>query len=403
MRLIKGTALLRLDFNTEDDWRMRAVLPTIKFLLKNGCKIVILSHRGRPHSAAAASRGKPFRLEAELRKLSLKKDAAALARLLGRKVAFIRHFDFARIKRVIAKSPRGSVFLLENLRFLKGEEKNDPKLARSLASLGDFYVNDAFAVDHRVNASLVAITKFLPSYAGLELEAEIAHLSRIIARPKRPLVMIVGGAKVSDKLGVLRYFRNKADWFLLGGGPANTMLAARGMDVKISLRDKDGDVAAISAIAKYPNLELPVDYRWRAEAIVDVGPKSCAAFKKKIAAAKTIVWSGPFGLIDVRPYDKGSRSVAKAIAENHRALSVAGGGETVMFLKRICLDKKFTFISTGGGAMLDFLAGQKLPGIEALKKHRHPEPREGSRAMMKNQGDFPRRRRSSPRAARCSK
>jgi 3-phosphoglycerate kinase len=352
MRLIKGTALLRLDFNTEDDWRMKAVLPTIKFLLKNGCKIVILSHRGRPIGAD--------------KKFTLKEDASVLARLLKKKVIFINHFNFGRIKRTVAESRHGSIFLLENLRFSRGEEENDPKLAEQLASLGDFYVNDAFAVSHRANASIVAITRFLPSYAGLELEAELAHLSRIMVRPKRPLVVAVGGAKVLDKLGVLQYFRNKADWFLLGGESANTMLAVRGMDVKNSLRDEDGAAAAIKAIARYPNLVLPVDYVWRKDAIVDIGPKSCSLFKKKIAAARTIVWSGPFGLIDVRPYEWGSLKIAKAITNNRKALSVAGGGETVMFLRRVRLDKKFTFISTGGGAMLDFLAGKKLPGIVAL-------------------------------------
>jgi phosphoglycerate kinase len=381
------TALLRLDFNTEDDWRMRAVLPTIKFLLKKGCKVIIMSHRGRPQPRSLIQLNK--RMSMADQKLSLKKDAVHLSRLLGRKVTFIDHFDFARIQTGVAVSSRGSLFLLENLRFLPGEEKNDPKLARRLASLGDFYVNDAFAVSHRANASIVAITKFLPSYAGFELEAEIAHLSRIIVRPKRPFVMVVGGAKVADKLGILRYFRNRADKFLLGGGPANTMLSVRGMDVKNSLRDIDGNSAAITAIAKYRNLVLPVDYVWHKDMIVDVGSRSCAADEKMILAAKTIVWSGPFGLIDVRPYDRGSRRIANAIAKNRKALSVAGGGETVMFLKRIHLEKKFTFISTGGGAMLDFLAGKKLPGIEALKNpfsktYRHPESREGSRIMIDN-------------------
>ncbi len=367
------TALLRLDFNTEDDWRMKAVLPTIKFLLKNNCKIVILSHRGRPHSVplSGASRGKPFRLDASSKKLSLRKDARDLARLLKREVVFINHFDFIKIKEQVLAAPQQSIFLLENLRFVKGEEENSSKFARALASLGDFYVNDAFAVSHRANASVTAITRYLSSYAGFELEAEISHLSRVMKCPMRPLVMVVGGAKVSDKLGVLHHFRNKADWFLLGGGPANTMLAVRGIDVKKSLRDDDSDVAAIRNIARYPNLVLPIDYTWCKNAIVDIGPKSRTAFCKRIAAAGTIVWSGPLGLIDVPPYDRGSRAIAEAIAKNRTALSVAGGGETVMFLKKTRLDKKFTFISTGGGAMLDFLAGEKLSGIEALEKGRY--------------------------------
>ena len=235
-------------------------------------------------------------------------------------------------------------------------------MRESLASLGDFYVNDAFAVSHRANASIVAITKFLPSYAGFELEAELTHLSRIMVRPKRPLVVVVGGAKVADKLGVLRYFRKKADWFILGGGPANTHAFCPRHGRKKSLRDTDG-TAAIKAIAKYSNLILPVDYVWHKDMIVDVGPKSCAVFQKKIAGARTIVWSGPFGLIDVRPYDRGSLAIARAIAKNRKALSVAGGGETVMFLRRVRLEKRFTFISTGGGAMLDFLP-EKLPELK---------------------------------------
>ena len=352
--MVRGTALLRLDFNTEDDWRMKAVLPTIKFLLKKGCKIVILSHRGRPQGRVD-------------QRLSLRKDAVDLSRLLKKKVIFIDHFDFARIRKAVAASPARSVFLLENLRFTKGEEKNDPKFARQLASLGNFYVNDAFAVSHRADASVVAITNYLPSYAGLELAAELAYLSRVMVRPKRPLVMVVGGAKVSDKLGVLRYFRTKADWFLVGGGPANTLLAVRGMNVKRSLREQGGDTAAVRKISRYPNLILPVDYVWHKNAIVDIGPATCAAFANKIAGARTIVWSGPLSLIDVKLYERGSRKIAAAIARNRKALSSAGGGETVMFLKKIRLDKKFTFISTGGGAMLDFLAGEKLPGIEALK------------------------------------
>lgn len=364
-RSLAGVGLLRLDFNTEDDWRMRAVVPTIKLLLRNNCKIVILSHRGRPQAHSLVQWRK--RMVGADKKLSLRKDAAQLSRLLKRKIVFVKNFDFTETKKKIEKSPSGSVFLLENLRFVTGEEANERTFAKQLASLGDFYVNDAFAVSHRANASVVAITRFLPSYAGLELEAEIENLSGIMARPSRPFVMVVGGAKVLDKLGVLRYFKKKADWFLLGGGPADTILAARGVDIKKSLRDKDGDKTAIRELARSVRVILPVDYLWKKDAIVDIGPRTGLLFRKKIAAARTILWSGPLGLIDEKPYDRGSRAIAAAVAGNRRAVSVAGGGETVMFLKRIKLAQKFTFLSTGGGAMLDFLAGEKLPGIEALK------------------------------------
>ncbi|MGC9599553.1 MAG: phosphoglycerate kinase [Minisyncoccia bacterium] len=353
-KALAGTALLRLDFNTEDDWRMQAVLPTIKFLLKRSSKIVIASHRGRP---------KGFE-----KKLSLRRDAAILSRLLGRKVLFIDHFRFGEIKRVVAAAPRGSVFLLENLRFVKGEETNDPRFARQLASLADFYVNDAFAVDHRANASLVAITRFLPSYAGLELENEIVSLSRVMQKPKHPMILILGGAKAADKLGVIKYFRAKTDWFLLGGGPANTILFLKGIDVQESVRDRDPkDLKELKAVANYKNIVLPDDFVWHDGMVLDVGPKAVQIFSKKIGEARTILWSGPLGLIEQKRYARGSIAVARAVVRNRRAFSVAGGGETVMFLKKYGLDKKFGFISTGGGAMMDFLAGKKLPGIEALR------------------------------------
>ena len=364
-KALAGTALLRLDFNTEDDWRMRAVIPTIKLLLKTSGRIVIVSHRGRP--------------EGFDKKLSLRGDAAKLSKLLGgRKVTFINYFHFAGIKKQVATARCGSIFLLENLRFLPGEEQNDAKLATALASLADFYVNDAFAVSHRANASVVAITKFLPSYAGIEMENEIKSLGKAIIKPKHPVVLVLGGAKASDKLGVISYFKNKADWFLLGGGCANTILWLKGMDIKSSIKDSDPkELAALKKIVAYKNVVLPTDFVWgdsggdnggeKNSAILDVGPRTARAFGKKIAAARTIIWSGPLGLIEKPAYVNASIAVARAIAKNHKVFSVSGGGETVMFLKQYKLDKKFSFISTGGGAMLDFLAGKKLPGIEALK------------------------------------
>ncbi len=362
-KALVGTALLRLDFNTTDDWRMRAVLPTIKLLLKTAGRIVIISHRGRPVGFD--------------KKLSLRGDAAKLSKLIGgKKVTFIDHFRFAEIKKQVAAAPRGSVFLLENLRFLPGEEKNDVKIARQLASLADFYVNDAFAVSHRANASVVAITKLLPSYAGIEMEREIVLLGKVITKPKHPVVLVLGGAKASDKLGVIAHFKNKADWFLLGGGCANTILRLRGMDIKNSIKDSDPkELAALKKIAVYKNVVLPMDFVWgnggdgNGNAILDVGPKTARMFNKKIMMARTIIWSGPLGLIEKKQYTKASIAVAHAIAKNHKAFSVSGGGETVMFLKQYKLDKKFSFISTGGGAMLDFIAGKKLPGIEALKRN----------------------------------
>jgi len=351
---IAGTALLRLDFNTKDDWRMRAVLPTITLLLKQSSKIVVISHQGRPNGFE--------------KKYSLRKNAATLSRLIGRKVVFIDHFDFKKIARMVQGAPKGSVFLLENLRFMKGEEANSVAFAKQLASLGDFYVNDAFAVSHRANASVTAITKFLPSYAGLELELEITSLSKAMVHPKKPLVLILGGAKAADKLGVIKYFKEKADWFLLGGGPANTIFWINGMDTKKSVRDTDPkDVKEMKNLSHYKSVVLPLDVKWSGGKMLDIGPKTEVLFGKKIAGARTILWSGPLGQIEQAKFAKGSAAVARAIAKNRKAFSVSGGGETVMFLKQYKLDKKFSFISTGGGAMIDFLAGKKLPGIEALK------------------------------------
>ena len=353
-RLLAGTALLRLDFNTKDDWRMKAVLPTIQLLRKRADRVVVISHRGRPAGAE--------------KKFSLRRDAKDLSGFIKHKVVFIDHFRFAEIGERVAHSPRGSVFLLENLRFQKGEERNDPKFAKALASLGDFYVNDAFAVSHRANASVAAITKFLPSYAGIELENEMRSLGRAMIKPRRPLILILGGAKAGDKLGVIKYFKNKTDWFLLGGGPANTILSIKGIDVQNSVRDRDPkDLKALRKIADYGNIVVPDDFVWYDGKIWDMGRKAVQIFSRKIAKARTVLWSGPLGMFENPKYAKGSIAIARAIVKNRKAFSVAGGGETVMFLKKYGFDRKFGFISTGGGAMVEYLAGKKLPGIEALR------------------------------------
>lgn len=351
----KGVALLRLDFNTEGDWRMEAALSSIKFLLKRAEKIVIMSHKGRPAGFE--------------KKLSLKQDSADLEKYLGRKVVFIPRLNFANIKSAIEKSPSGSILLLENLRFAKGEGKNSLAFARKLASLGDFYVNDAFAVSHRANASVAAITKFIRSYAGLEFQKELKFLSRAAKRNKKPLVVVLGGSKAHDKLGVLKFFKKKAASFLFGGVAANTMLYLRGVNVKNSHIDKNPeDLRKLKTIVNYKNIVLPIDHRIGRGAILDIGPKTQRIYSNIIKRARTIIWSGPMGLIEDKKFSFGTLAVARAIAKNKKAFSVVGGGETVMFLKKHKLDKKFSFISTGGGAMLEFLAGKKLAGIEALRK-----------------------------------
>lgn len=352
---LRGVVLLRLDFNTEDDWRMKAALPTIKFLLMHGSKIVIVSHKGRPKGID--------------RKLSLENGGEELEKLLKRKVYFFPNFNFAGIKQTINSAPKKSILLLENLRFLNGEESDSKDLARELASLADYYVNDAFAVSHRANASVRAITRFLPSYGGLLLEKEVANLSRAIKNPKKPLVVVLGGGKASDKLGLLKNFKNKASKILLGGAPANTLLMFKGVDIKKSVADRDAhDLKKIKPLLRYNNLVLPKDFIFNNNRILDIGKRTAEVFAREIEKARTIIWNGPLGLFEKKPYGVGTLAVARAIAKNRKAFSLAGGGETVMFLKKHSLDKKFSFISTGGGAMLEFLAGKKLPGIKALER-----------------------------------
>ena len=342
-RALRGTVLLRLDFNTEDIWRLEAALSTIEWLIHRGRRVVIISHRGRPIGVRIKN-GLPLGKDAK--KLSLRSDSETLARLIHRPVIFVPHFRFREIKRSVDASPSGTIFLLENLRFLPGEEKNDTALARQLAALAESYVNDAFAVSHRADASVVAITKHLPSFAGLEMEKEIIHLTRLIRKPKQPLVLIVGGAKAHDKLGILKYFRTRAKCFLVGGGSANTLLMLRGTKVGPSLVDREAvDQPMLRVAARFSHLILPVD--WRANArgrILDIGPKTEKIFAREIAKARTILWSGPMGYIEDTRYAKGNLVVARAIAKNRRAFSVTGGGETVSFLKRHKLDGKFGFI-----------------------------------------------------------
>lgn len=323
--------LLRLDLNTKDNWRIEASRPTMRFLSKYCRATVILSHKGRP---------KGFN-----KSLSLRSAARALSKAFKKKVVFTPHFRFAEIKKQIRSAPRKSIFLLENLRFLEGETINSGALAKNLALLGDFYVNDAFAVSHRANASVAAITDYLPSCAGFELEAEIKNLSRVMKNPKKPLVVILGGGKIKNKLSVYKYLRNKASVFLIGGALNENIL---------KLKSK--------------KLLMPADFKKENGDIKDIGPKTVKLFEKEIRRGRTILWNGPVGDIGKKRFQNGTKELARAVAANRRAFKTVGGGETVMFLKKMKLDKKIDFISTGGGAMLEFLAGKKLPGIEVLKR-----------------------------------
>lgn len=350
--LIKGTAVVRLDFNTEDDWRMQTAVPTLKFLIKHRCKVLILSHKGRPKGID--------------KKLSLNKNAKKLSGFLGKPVKFIPHFSFGEIGKILEKAKPGSVFVLENIRFLKEEYENSPVLAKKLASLGDFYVNEGFPISHRKDASVSAITKFLPSYGGFQLEKEVNNLSRIIKNPARPLLIILGGGKAGDKLGLLKFFEKRADRFLIGGEPANTLLWIKGVDIGESIVEKDNRRAFLPLL-KFRKLLLPIDYHIQSKKILDIGSKTKKIFASEIMEARTVIWNGPLGLFEKKGFEKGSTAIARAIVSNKRCFSLAGGGETVLFLRKYRFFDKFNFVSTGGGAMLEFLAGEKLPGIEALE------------------------------------
>ncbi len=363
------TALVRVDLNIEpgaekNSFRLEAILPTVRLLLSRGAKIIILSHRGRParnatHSVAGGPRGYK-------KSLSLRPFVGVLEKELRQKVGFLNDF----------KVPKnGKVFLTENLRFWKSEEGNDAAFTKKLARLGDFYVNDAFAVSHRKNASVVAITRYLPSYAGLLFEKELKNLSEAIKNYRHPFIVISGGAKAEDKLGIIEYFWNKADRFLFGGGPANTFLAGLGLPVGNSVFSKE----TIPKIKKYLNstkIILPIDLKIADKKILDIGSQTVEKYSKIISKSRTIIWNGPMGLFERRGFETGTAGIWRAILKNKKAKIIVGGGETTASLKLITnyqlliTRNKNIFVSTGGGAMLEFLSGKKLPGIAALEKSR---------------------------------
>ncbi|MBI2010782.1 MAG: phosphoglycerate kinase [Candidatus Colwellbacteria bacterium] len=359
------TYLLRLNLdikekNFKDNLRFKAAVSTIKAIQKRGHKVVILSHRGRPKGKDGT--------------LSLRPFVPVLSRVLNRKVVFMPDFNFDKAKQKIAASPPRSVFLLENLRFLPGENRNSQTLARQLSTLADRYINDDFATAHREAASVVAITKFLPSQAGPILKAEVKNLSRVKNNPRHPLVVIIGGAKTEDKLGVIKNLLPKADWILLGGGPANTFLAGRGFNIGKSLH-APALLRELKPIINHKKIVTPIDWLTEGGKILDIGPETRALYAEIIAQAKTIVWNGPMGLFEQKKFSHGTEAIARAILKNKVARTIIGGGETITSLGILNTRYKIQdtknrnlFLSTGGGAMLDFLAGKKLPAIEALRK-----------------------------------
>lgn len=333
--------LIRCDFNVplingrvESDFRIKQAIPTLKYAQDNGAKLVLMSHLGEN----------------------------------GKSLAPV--WDI--VKKYI--NPKDVVFL-ENLRLSRGEEENSDEFAKELASMGDIYINDAFGVCHRNHASVSAITKFLPSGAGLLLEKEIKVLSHVLENPSRPLVAIIGGAKISSKTKVINKFLKIADHILFGGKIANAILAAKGFTLNGLTPEDKKEIENIDITST--KIHLPVDAVVskksmalgnvkKDDVILDIGRETIIMFSEIIAEAETIVWAGPLGLFEQKPFDEGTKKIAKAICRNKKALKIAGGGDTAFAIEKINLQEKFDHLSTGGGAMLAFLGGEELPGLRAL-------------------------------------
>ena len=382
-----AVALVRVDFNVpmadgkvSDDTRLKAALPTIHALQKKGAKIALLAHFDRP-------KGK------RVPEMSLAPVAPALAKLLGANVAFADDCVGDAAQTAIAALPAGGVALLENTRYHAGEEKNDPALAQAIASLGDFYVNDAFSAAHRAHASTEGVAHLLPAYAGKQMERELDALEAALGTPKRPVLGIVGGAKVSTKLDLLQNLINKLDRLAIGGGMANTFLYAQGIDIGGSLAEKDmADTARaiIDAAKGKCELLLPVDVviatevkpgatastrplgRISAEEkILDAGPETVKRLLAAMDQSATLIWNGPLGVFEVPPFDAATVAGAKhaaALAKAGKLIAVAGGGDTVAALNHAGAAGDMTFVSTAGGAFLEWMEGKALPGVDALKR-----------------------------------
>ncbi len=379
---LKGKrVLMRVDFNVPvkegkvtDDTRIRAAAPTIKYILEQKPRYVaLMSHFGRPKEGPDP-------------KYSLRSVVPVLAQYLGVDVAFAEDCVGEVAEKAAAALPQGGVLLLENTRFYKGEEKNDPELAAKMARLGDVYVNDAFGSAHRAHASTEGVAKHLPAVAGFLMEKELDYLITALENPKRPFVAILGGAKVSDKIAVIEALRGQCDKLLIGGGMANTFFKAQGIATGDSLVEDDALDTAKSILAEAGNkLFLPVDAiiadafdasantktiavsagvpaGWR---ILDIGPGTVEQYSKLLADAKTVVWNGPMGVFEMAPFAQGTNAIATVLA-GLKATTIIGGGDSAAAVEQAGLADKMTHISTGGGASLELLEGKALPGVVAL-------------------------------------
>lgn len=388
LKEIKGKKiLLRVDFNVplkengeiQDDTRIKESLKTINFLKNKGAKLIIMSHLGRPDGE----------IKDEFRLTRIAKYLSKLIKTPVKKTENVLDDD---VKKEVEKMKDGEVLMLENMRFRKEEEECEASFTKELASLGEIFVNDAFGTAHRRHASTAGLADYLPAYGGFLMEKEIKHLSPILEEePIRPLTMIFGGAKIDTKIGVIKNFIDKADYFLIGGAIANTFLVAAGYNVGNSLYEKDKikiaqeimlesekhrerfllphDIVVANEISDTAETaDLPIEDVLGDMRILDVGKWTAEKFANIIEKSGTVIWNGPIGFCEYKPFQEGTRVIAKALAE-HNCISIIGGGDTADALKRLNIPvEKFTHVSTGGGACLEFLSGEKLPGIEVLRK-----------------------------------
>ena len=380
---IKGLkVLVRCDLNVPirngkvlDDFRIKKLIPTIDYLRNQGAKIILITHLGEPNGRDLSFSVRPV--------------AKRLWELVQGRLKFVNDTIGKKVEKEIDEMKEGDIVVLENLRFYKEEEQNDDNFSRSLARLGDIFVQDAFGACHRNHSSIVGITKYIDSFPGLLLEEEIRVLSDALVSPDRPLVSIVGGFKVSSKIKVIKSLLDKSDYLLLGGRVANSLLISKGLYVKDLLSSEEEELMEVAKEINLtdPKLQLPIDGVMgltnfdedysriggigsirKEEDVYDIGPETIEKYKNILSTAKTIIWNGPLGYFEKEKFSKGTEEIAKMIGQiNREVFSIVGGGETVEAIQKLGIENQFDHISTGGGAMLDFIAGKELPGIKALE------------------------------------